>query len=243
MPNTIIYQNSNELVQAAAARVAQIAEQSIVARGVFSIALAGGSTPRALYQLLATDEWRGRIDWHKTHVFFGDERAVTPDSEYSNYRMARESLLSHVDIPPQNIHRMKGEAQDLDGAAHDYEMQLHELQAPLDLVLLGMGDDGHTASLFPGTPALRENERWCVATGVAPLEPHVCRLTLTYPVLNAARHVLFLVTGKGKAERVKAVLEGPRDVQKMPVQGIQPQAGELVWLLDDEAASLIKIKG
>ena len=114
MTNTITYKTPDELVQAAAARVAEIAEQSIAARGVFSIAMAGGSTPRALYQLLATDEWRGRIDWQKTHVSFGDERAVAPDSEYSNYRMARESLLSHVDIPAQNVHRMKGEAQDLD---------------------------------------------------------------------------------------------------------------------------------
>src|SRR5688572_14408281 len=110
MINTLIYKNSNELVQAAAARVVEIATHSIAARGVFSIALAGGSTPRALYQLLATDEWRHRIDWHKTHVCFGDERAVPPDSDDSNYRMAYESLLRHIDIPSQNIHRMKGEA-------------------------------------------------------------------------------------------------------------------------------------
>jgi len=244
MKNTIIFQTPDELVQATAARVVEIAAQSIAARGVFSLALAGGSTPRALYKLLASDAWRTRIDWQNTHVCFGDERAVVPDSDDSNYRMARESLLNHIDVPPQNIHHMIGEAADLDAAARDYEAQLRALPmpldlVPLDLVLLGMGDDGHTASLFPGTPALRETQRWCVATDVAPLEPHVRRLTLTYPVLNAARHIFVIVTGKGKMQRAQAVLQGPRDIEKMPVQGIEPIDGELVRMLDADAAALL----
>ena len=240
MTNTLIFKNSDELVQAAAERLVEVAAHSINQRGQFSLALAGGSTPRALYQLLATEVWRSRIDWQKTHVYFGDERAVAPDSKYSNFKMAYEAFLGQINIPRENIHRMQGEAADLEAAARDYEAQLRELRAPLDVVLLGMGDDGHTASLFPETPALRENEEWCVATDVAPLEPHVRRLTLTYPVLNAARHTFILVTGKGKAARLEAVLQGPRVVEKMPVQGIQPEDGALIWMVDEEAARLLE---
>ncbi|MBV9867577.1 MAG: 6-phosphogluconolactonase [Abitibacteriaceae bacterium] len=235
----IVKPTAEEVVQTAAELFVGVSHESIAARNRFSVALAGGSTPRALYQLLASAQWQGHIDWSKTHIFFGDERAVPPDDEQSNYRMARESLLAHIPIAPAHIHRLHGEEANLEAAAQDYERQLRELQAPLDLVLLGMGDDGHTSSLFPHTPALQEQERWCVATDVAPHEPHVRRLTLTYPVLNAAHNIFIIVTGASKAERLRDVLEGASHPLDTPIQGIQPQQGRLVWMLDAAAARLL----
>ena len=225
-----------ELVATVAEQLCEIARDSIAARGQFSLVLAGGSTPRALYQLLATPEWQNRINWHKALVFFGDERAVPPDDERSNYKMAREALLQHIPIPAANIYRMQGEAQDLEAASRAYENSLHALHVPLDLVLLGMGEDGHTASLFPQTPALDEPARWCVATDVAPMEPPVRRLTLTYPVINAAHNIFIIVTGAAKADRVAQALGEDADFHQTPVSGVQPQQGRLVWMLDEPAA-------
>ena len=235
----LINEQPDALMRAAAERFVDVAHQSITERGRFIVALAGGSTPRTLYELLASEEWRERVEWDKTLVVFGDERAVSPDDEQSNYRMARQSLLEKTGILSRNVYRMRGEDKDLEAAARDYEAQLREMGAPLDLALLGMGEDGHTASLFPHTSTLEEKVRWCVATDVAPLEPHVRRLTLTYPVFNAARHVFILATGAGKAQRVAAALQGERDVKTMPVQGIQPQNGQLTWMLDTAAAGLL----
>jgi 6-phosphogluconolactonase len=163
----IVEPNAEALVTAAAERFVAVAQSSVADRGRFIFALAGGSTPRALYETLAASPWRERVPWEKVHVFFGDERAVAPGDEYSNGRMARQALLDKIEIPAQNLHFMRGDAGDLDAAARDYEAELRALGAPLDLALLGMGEDGHTASLFPQTPALQENERWCVATAVA----------------------------------------------------------------------------
>lgn len=238
----------------AAERVVALAQESIGQRGLFSIALAGGSTPRALYELLAQAPFRDQIAWNKTHVFWGDERAVAPDDEHSNIRMAREALLDHVAIPPQNIHLPHGDAADLSAAARDYEAQLQGLSAHmsthageessprLDLVLLGMGDDGHTASLFPHTPGLYETQRLVLAVDVAPMTPHVARLTLSFQAINSARHIWILVTGEAKAELLAQVLEGARDdqteIEKWPIQGVQPQHGELTWMLDEAAARL-----
>lgn len=237
-PEISIQPTPDDLVQAAARECVAVAQSNIADRNRCTIALAGGSTPRALYQLLAADGWRERIDWAKTHIFFGDERAVPPNDERSNYRMARLALLDHIPIPADHIHRMRADETDLEAAADDYNQQLRDLQAPLDLILLGMGNDGHTASLFPHTPVLQEQTRWCVATDIASHEPHVRRLTLTYPALNAARNIFILATGDGKAERLQAVLHGPRDPLSMPIQGLQPQ-GRLVWMLDAAAARLI----
>lgn len=238
----------------AAERVVALAQESIEQRGQFSIALAGGSTPRALYALLAQAPFRDQIEWSKTHIFWGDERAVAPDDERSNIRMARLALLDHVAIPPENIHLPQADASNLNDAARDYETQLLSLsahmsthaagnEAPrLDLVLLGMGDDGHTASLFPHTPGLHETEHLVLTVDVAPMEPHVARLTLSLPAINAARHVLVLVTGAAKAELVADVLQGAREdkteIEKWPIQGVQPQPGELTWMLDEAAARL-----
>lgn len=236
----IVRKTSHELVATIAQQVAEVAHNSIVRRGRFTLVLAGGSTPRALYQLLASPEWQKRIDWQNTLVFFGDERAVAPDDERSNYKMARESLLEHVPIPEANVYRMQGEAQDLEAAARDYEEHLRALNAPLELVLLGMGDDGHTASLFPGTPALDEANNWCVATDTAPMEPHVRRLTLTYPLINAARNVFVIVTGAAKAEKIALAFEGTTNFQEIPIVGVQPKQGRLVWMLDEPAAAKVK---
>jgi 6-phosphogluconolactonase len=242
MPSLLVEPTPEQLVLTTAENLVEAARADILARGVFSFALSGGSTPRVLYQTLADRKWRAQIDWKRTHVFFGDERAVPSNDEYSNYRMAREALLGHIPIPEENVHRMKGELEDLDAAARDYETELRAI-FPLDVVLLGMGEDGHTASLFPRSPALEENEKLCVVTPVASLEPRVRRLTLTYPALNAARRVWLLAPGAGKAARLKEVFDGLQngtsDVASTPITGVQPQ-GEYLWLLDKAAATQLR---
>ena len=216
-----------------AAQLEIAARQSIAARGRFCLALSGGSTPRALYELLASPEWVQRFEWGKCEIFFGDERAVAPDDALSNFKMASDALLNHV---VARVHRMEGERADLESAAHDYGNLLDATCDRLDVVLLGLGDDGHTASLFPHSPQLNEAENWVAATPIAPMEPRVRRLTLTFPAINAARRAWFLVSGAGKAARVAQVLNGPRDVQRLPSQGVAPQNGELTWCLDEGAA-------
>ena len=224
------------LVADVAERLVEVATQAIKERGVFSLALSGGSTPKALYKLLASDEYVSRIDWSKVVIVFGDERAVEPGDALSNWRMASESLLDHVPLKPENVHRMRGELSDLNQAAKEYGLLIQELGTTLDVCLLGMGPDGHTASLFPHSPALDERKHRCVSTPPASLEPFVPRLTLTYRVLDAARHVWILCEGAGKAQRLRQVLAEPRDVHEQPIQGLNP-SGELVWFLDEAAAS------
>ena len=228
-------------------RAAAIVRASAAAAGVagrrFCLSLAGGSTPRALYQLLATPETPAdAIDWSKTEIFFGDERAVPPDHADSNFGMVREALLSRAPIPPDNVHRMRGEAADLDAAAAEYEQLLRQ-RAPgdpdpvLDLALLGMGGDGHTASLFPGTAALDERQRLCVAGDVPQLKTH--RLTLAYPAFLRARAVLFMVAGADKAETLRAVLEGPDRPRELPCQVIVRGASSVSILCDRAAAGAL----
>jgi 6-phosphogluconolactonase len=184
----------------------------------FCFAVSGGSTPEPLYRLLASPEYRGRLPWGHTHLFFADERAVPPDSPDSNFGLVRRLLLSGAPLPDLQVHRMRGEAENLRAAAKGYEWELaaacawgpQRREPRLDLVLLGVGDDGHTASLFPGTEALTEEERWVVANYVPRLD--ACRLTLTYPTLAAAREVVFLVSGAGKAGIVRRVLGGDPDL-------------------------------
>ena len=191
MADVTVYPDHLSFVDGAAAFIAGLAAESIAARGRFTIALSGGSTPRPIYARLAAADHAERIDWGKVHVFFSDERCVPPDDAASNYRMAREALLDHVPLPSANVHRMRGE-EDPALAALAYEQDLQRLfrtsAAPaFDLICLGMGDDGHTASLFPGTAALRERERWVVAQYVA--VARAWRVTLTAALINAARHV------------------------------------------------------
>lgn len=239
-PTFLIKPNPEQLIQTAAALLAEYAERCVAERGHFSFSLAGGSTPKAFYALLADEPWRSNIPWKNTIVLFGDERAVSHDDERSNYRMATQALLHHVGILPENIWRLRGEAENLDEAAQEYETRLNELDGQIDLNLLGMGPDGHTASLFPGSPVLTEMQRLCVSTPVAPLEPHVRRLTLTYSAINASRQVWIMATGKSKAARLQQVLEGEHDPHQLPVQGVHPLDGQLTWMLDADAASELK---
>jgi len=236
------------LAREAAERFAGIAAEALARAGRFTVALTGGSTPKLLYTLLATEPYRSRLPWPRTHVFWGDERCVPPDHKESNYRMAHEALLRHLPIPPAQIHRMRGEDPDPERAAAEYEHQLRaafQSQAGMpprfDLVLLGMGADGHTASLFPHTEALREKQRWVVRNHVPKLQAH--RLTLTAPVINAGATILFLVAGDEKAAALRDVLEGPADPGRLPAQLIRPTAGRLVWLVDRAAASRLAGRG
>jgi 6-phosphogluconolactonase len=234
------------LMEAAAERFTAIAGATARDGGRFVVALAGGSTPRALYTLLATDRFARRIDWTRVHVCFGDERCVPPGDPASNYRMASEALLARVPIPSAQVHRMRGE-DDPATAAAAYERELRALFATadgpprtargarFDLVLLGMGDNGHTASLFPGLPAVRESRRWIVAA--RPAEVETARLTLTPPVIDAAAEVVFLVAGAEKAAMLRRVLRGPYDPDQLPAQIVRPTAGRLTWLVDAAAAS------
>ena len=205
----------------------------------FSVALAGGSTPRRLYQLLADAPYREQVDWTLVEFFFGDERTVPPDHAESNFRMANEALLAPLDLPDRQIHRMAGERDDLDAAAAEYANEigkvLGETPPAFDLVLLGMGRDGHTASLFPGTAALSESRRWVVPNLVPQLDTR--RLTFTVPILNHAACLLFLVAGAEKRDALAAVLEGPRDPWRFPSQLVRPEHGELLWLVDRAATA------
>lgn len=232
-----IFPDPDRLAAAAAARWLELCRAACSARGAFHVALSGGSTPKRLYQLLAHPERQADIAWPKIHLYFGDERAVPPDHADSNYRMVREALLEHVAIPPQNVQRMAAEPGRIEANAADYANLLRR-QLPqdaggtpvFDLILLGMGADGHTCSLFPGTPILEERAR-CVAP-VYVEHLHSWRLSLTYPVLDAARQLLFLVSGPDKAAMLRQICRGAAAV---PVQGIQPR-GAVAWYLDSSAA-------
>jgi 6-phosphogluconolactonase len=228
------------LAEAAARHVVEFAQTAIRERGRFSVALSGGSTPRDLHFRLSSPPLVDQVDWPRVHVFFGDERCVPPDDERSNFRMADETLLSKVPIPREQIHRMRGELPPEEAAA-DYERQLREFSGDepprLDLILLGMGDNGHTASLFPGLTAVRELQRWVVAEYVA--EVGMWRVTLTPAVLNLAREDVFLVAGAAKAAMLRRVLEGPYAPDELPAQIVRPTEGEVIWMVDAAAAAAL----
>jgi 6-phosphogluconolactonase len=239
--------DSAALYRDAAAELTRIATAAVERAGNCSIALAGGSTPRRLYSLLADSgsPYRAQLPWDRIHFFWGDERQVPPDHADSNYRMARHAMLSAAAVPPANIHRIRGEAADATTAAAEYEEELRRFFAtgtgPLprfDLVLLGMGADGHTASLFPGSPAIDESERWAVA--VRRPEDGVERITLTVPVINNAAHVVFLVAGAAKAATLKEVIEGDASPRHLPSRAIRPVDGTLLWMVDREAAAPLR---
>jgi len=221
----------------------RLANEAVEAHGSFSVALSGGSTPKVLFGLLAT-EYLDRVPWRGVHVFWGDERHVGPEHPDSNYRMAREAMLSKVPIPEENVHRVEAENPDAAAAADAYARTLDASFHPeagafprFDLVMLGMGPDGHTASLFPHTEALGERSSTVVANWVAKFDTH--RITLTVPVLNAAANVLFLVAGADKAEALREVLQGEPNSDEYPSQLVRPTSGRLVWLVDRAAASLL----
>lgn len=224
------------LMRAAAEQFAGNAARATAARGRFSVALSGGSTPADLYALLATDAFAGRVDWSRVQVYWGDERCVAPDHPQSNYRMAEQRLLSRVPLPPANVHRIRGEIDPKRAAAEYEELLRREIGSHgFDLVLLGMGDNGHTASLFPGLPGVTEAARWVLAQYVEVVS--MWRITLTPVAINAAAQVTFLVAGSEKAERLREVLEGPAQPEVLPSQAIRPAPGQLTWLVDAAAAA------
>jgi 6-phosphogluconolactonase len=234
----LIFDDPIEVARAAAERFARSAQAVLADRQSFSVALAGGSTPRAMYEILA-QKFGTRVDWSRVDVFFGDERCVAADHPDSNYRMAREALLDHVPLGADRVHRMLGEL-DPEEAARKYEATLARVLGPsphIGLVLLGMGGDGHTASLFPGTPALDERTRLVVANRVDKL--NAWRLTLTYAALNAGREVIITTTGSEKADALATVFNGP-DLA-VPIQAIRPESGRLTWLVDRKAAAKLAL--
>jgi 6-phosphogluconolactonase len=228
-PKEVTAEAARRIVAAAGAKLAD-------PHHFFSLVLSGGSTPKALYELLAGEPYRSQLNWSNVEIYFGDERCVPPDHPDSNFLMAHTAMLSKLPIPEPNIHRMRGELPP-EQAATEYGQLLKDRfhdRGP-DVVLLGMGDDGHTASLFPGTTALSETKHRCIANFVPRL--NTWRITMSYPFLNTAHQVMILATGANKAARIKEVLEGPKDLQRLPIQGIEP-AGQLTWLLDVAAAGM-----
>ena len=232
-----VFRDAAELTENAARYFVEAARESIELSGRFTVALAGGRTPRALYELLATDPYADAVDWSSVEIYFGDERTVPPDHRDSNYRMAKETLLDQVLLPRTHVHRMKGELPP-EAAAIEYGKMLKDRfgdDGGLDLILLGMGDGGHTAALFPETEALKETHHRCVANFVPKLD--TWRITLTAPFINQSREALVLVEGAGKAQRIQEVLEGPEDPQRLPIQMIQPR-DKYFWLMDTAAAGM-----
>lgn len=239
--NIETFPDKETLSQAAARLFSRIAHDAVQAHGRFSIVLSGGSTPRRLYQILSQ---MPELPWEQTHVFWGDERLVPPDDPGSNYGQAKAVLLDCVPIPPENIHRMKGELAP-DTAVADYTAQLRQftpgqLWPRFDLVLLGMGSDGHTASLFPGPVSEAERTQPVIAVTAHYDGRPAQRITLTPLVFNDAAHILFLVTGADKTDALTAVLQNPPQPEKYPVQRIQPRDGSLTWFIDNAASSNLK---
>ncbi len=243
-----VFDGYDALVRRAADTFLAAADAAVRDAGRFVVALAGGATPRGLYELLASEPYASRVPWARVEWFWGDERCVGPDDPASNYRMARDTLLSRVPAAEERVHRMRGEEYPPKAAA-EYEAALRDTLgtpagpprraagARFDLVILGMGDNGHTASLFPGGAAVHEHRRWVMAEYVPAVA--AWRLTLTPPVINAAAAVTFLVAGAAKAEMLQRVLEGPRDPQQLPSQAINPGGAGALWLVDAAAAGAL----
>jgi 6-phosphogluconolactonase len=230
-PEIVVLPDAAAVTREAADRFVALARSALAAHGRFTVALSGGSTPQPVYEQLVTQP----VDWQNVHVFWGDERCVPPVHPDSNYGLVRQALLAHIDIPAQNVHRLRGEL-DPAQAAQQYADELRAVFGTLprfDLVLLGMGADAHTASLFPGTPALHEQRRWVMAQYVDKLQ--ASRLTLTPPVINAAAHVTFLIAGSDKAAALRSVWHGAHDPDRFPAQIVRPATGHLSWLVDRAA--------
>ena len=239
-----VYPTSQALLEAAAHHLLDHAREAILTRGSFTLALAGGSTPKGLYARLAAPPFRSQLDWTKVRFFWGDERHVPPDHADSNYRMAHEALLSRLPLSMAQVHRMPSELPDAQTVADRYEALLRKQfeisgsEIPrFDFVLLGMGPDGHTASLFPGTQAVHETSRLVAAPWVEKFQ--MSRITLTPVLLNHTRQVTFLICGRAKAATLHSVLEGPYQPDALPAQVIAPQAGTLTWFVDQEAAEAL----
>jgi len=239
-----IYPDVAAIAQQAAGIFVNAAQQAVRERGIFRVAMAGGSTPKTLYALLVSEPFRSQLPFDKMHLFFGDDRHVPPDHSDSNYRMVTENFTSKTPIKPEQVFRMKTELKDTERAALDYE-QILKTQFALkpgelprfDLMMLGMGNEGHTLSLFPGTTALRDNGRLVVRTWVGKL--YTERITCTAPVANNSAAVLFMIAGADKAPALKAVLEGPYEPDQLPTQYIKPANGKLFFLVDSAAGGML----
>jgi 6-phosphogluconolactonase len=239
-----IFESSEFLARRAAEEFAAAADAAVNTRGCFTVALSGGSTPRSLYQLLADNRasFRWRVPWDRCHLFWGDERHVPADHPDSNYRMALEAMISKLSLAPHNVHRIYSEHPQAQQAADEYEEDLQEFfhltagaLPRFDLVLLGMGPDGHTASLFPGSDALHEHKRIVASPWVGKFS--TSRITLTAPVLNNARQIIFLIAGSDKAETLREILYGRHQPDTYPAQLINPTAGNLLWMVEKSAAT------
>jgi len=239
----IVEPDANALSRKGADIFIQVAAESVALRGRFVVAISGGSTPRPLHRLLREEPYRSKIPWSRTHIFWVDERCVPVDDPASNYGLARVDFIDKIPIPGDQIHPMSVDLVPEEGATAYQRELVHYFQSQpskipvLDFICLGIGTDGHTASLFPDQSALSEKEQLIIA--VKGGNPYVSRLTMTFPLINHAREIVFLVSGQGKAPILKAILEGPPD--RFPAQMIQPLNGRLTWLLDQEAASLLSL--
>jgi len=245
-PTIRVVADAEQVSRTAADEFVRLAREAIAARGRFTVALSGGSTPKRLFQILADPPFREQVDWSKVEIFWGDERALPPDHPDSNFHMSTGALLQKVPVPVTRVHRLQADRLDRDAAAYDYQVDIARVfgvpaegpPPPFDLILLGMGPDGHTASLFPNTTALNEKTRWVVPNYVSKFTTY--RLTLTAPFINKAANVLFLVAGADKTNLLAEVLEGPPDTARLPSQLIQPSPGQCVWLVDKAAAAKLK---
>ena len=233
-----IFEDRDDLSIGAADEIATLAQEAVKKTGRFALSLAGGSTPRQLYTLLASEPWVKQMPWGKTHIFFGDERCVSHSAAESNFKMINEALLSKVPIPKGNIHAPVGQESNPEQAAWNYQQQLIDFfggQVPVfDLVLLGLGPEGHTASIFPNSPAASERQRLVVSYRVD--DEHGWRMTMTFPVINAARHVMFLVAGSEKQEIVGQIFSEAANGHQIPAKLVAPQSGMLTWYFDEAAA-------
>jgi len=243
-PGVVVLEDAGAVAREGAARFVALAREALGARGAFHVALSGGKTPAALFRVLAADDVRSGLDWNRIHLYWSDERSVPPSHPDSNFGMANRELIGKISIPPGNVHRMEAERTDADRAAQEYEALLRQkLPAGpggfpcFDLIYLGMGPDGHTASLFPGSAGLNEKTRGVIFQPVIIADGTPAqRMTFTFPLLNAARVVIFLVTGADKTQRLREVLEGTH-TPPYPSQGVHPSAGERIFLADRAAAA------
>jgi len=238
-----IFPDVEQLSRSAADYIVRVAHEAIADHGQFTLALSGGSTPKKLYGLLATEPYRNQIDWSKVEIFWSDERCVSPDDSESNYRMANEVMLSKLPIPTEHIHRTPADQPDRDAASLAYTQEMKRTSGTddvpqFDLIQLGMGPEGHTASLFPHQASLREQQRLVMPVSVP--KPPPDRLTFTPRLINAASHILFLVTGAEKEDAVAAVLEGADQPDEYPAQVVRPLRGEVTWMLDTTAAGKLR---
>ena len=239
-PQIKIYKSEGDLFHHAAGAISMLINEFLNEYGKCTFVLSGGSTPKNLYRILGSERFREHINWDNVYIFWGDERCVPPESDESNYKMANDSLLSHIQIHEKNIFRIKGELAP-EASANEYEERIKEFFAgkklpSFDVILLGLGEDGHTASLFPGSNALIENEKW-VVENYAEVQ-HKWRITMTLKAINNARNIAFLVSGKNKAGVVKEVIR--KKNPEMPASLINPSTGNLTWYLDKDAALMIK---